>query len=93
MAGKFFVVTLNCAARPVPNDAIERMLGSYDWLRFSADTYYVYSQTVTNPMNVYALVKSVIHADDQVVVVEIQPQQRYGWTSQVAIEWFNKARA
>ena len=92
MAGSFYVVSLNCAARPVPNDAIERMLSSYDWLRFSGDTYYVYSATPTQPMNIYALVKAVLHAEDQVVVVEIKAEARYGWTSQVAIDWFNRPR-
>lgn len=93
MIGKYYVVTLNCGTRKVPNDAIERALAQpYDWLRFSPNCYFVYAYA-SSPQSIYNLLKPLLDAQDLILIVPIDPSPRYGWTSKLAVDWFNKFRA
>lgn len=94
MPGNYFVVTLNCGARNAPNDAIEAALAPpYDWLRFSRDSYYVYAPIGAFSLTIYSLLKPLLHADDLILVTQINGQERHGWVSVLAKEWFDRHRA
>jgi hypothetical protein len=91
MIGQFFVISLNCGPRKAPNAAIEKALSSYDWLRFSNDTYYVYAY-FSKPSEIYDIVKPLLHNADLILVTQTLPETRMGWTSKIAIDWFEKIR-
>lgn len=91
MLGKFYVITLNCSNRSVPNEAIERALEAYDWLRFAPDSYYVYTYTQTAE-TIYRIIKPILNEQDLILVGEIAVANRHGWASSIAVEWFQKPR-
>lgn len=91
MLGKFFVITINYKGG-IKTDAIQQALGSHDWLRFSSNTYYVYSYLLDATM-IYNIVRPVLDPKDDILVVEANVANRHGWASQVAVNWLKKARS
>lgn len=91
MLEQFFVVTINCGARKAPNGAVELALSGYDWLRFSRESYYVHAY-VAGPNEIYNMLKPILHSDDLILVVQVLPDTRMGWTSKIAVDWFEKFR-
>lgn len=92
MTGKFYVITFNCGVRLVPNEAIERALGiGHDWLRFSPHCYYAYATVDAGVL--YSVIRPLLHPEDLILVSEINPENRFGWVSQVAVEWLARSRA
>lgn len=93
MFGRYFVVTLNCGPRNPPNEAIEGALAPpFDWLRFSRDCYFVYAFG-SSASAIYNLLRPLLHSEDLILVSEVDAAQRYGWVSQLAVNWFTKYRA
>ena len=90
MSGKYYVITLNCS-KAVPNDAIERALGAYEWLRFAPNTYYAYTYA-TEATGLYNLLKPLLDANDFILVAEISIPNRHGWGAKIAADWFNQVR-
>ena len=91
MFGKFFIITINYKGG-LKSDAIQQALGAHDWLRFSANTYYVYSY-ILDASGIYNLVRPVLDPKDDIVVVEANLANRHGWASKVAVDWLKKARS
>ena len=90
MLGRFFVITINYKDG-LKNDAVQKALGAFDWMRFASNTYYVYSY-ITNAKALYDLIKPVLDPKDDVLVVEANLANRQGWASKVAVEWLQQAR-
>ena len=91
MAG-YYVVTLNCGTRAVPDEAIKTALGGQDdWLRFANGVYYVYSRW-SDAAGIYKSIKPLLHQDDFVLVSRTEAGDLYGWGSQIVVDWFAKTR-
>jgi hypothetical protein len=87
MTDKFYLLTVNTEGRPVPNDAIERVLApAKDWLRFSANVYFFRSGLEAEYW--FNLIRPGLHADDQLLVNEIMTENRQGWLKPLPLEWF-----
>ena len=91
MAG-YYIISVNCGTRPVPNDAIQNVLNAQeDWLRFGGDTYYVFSRVMT-ARQLYDQIKPVLHGDDFILVSNANVADLYGWGTQMVVDWFAKSR-
>ncbi|WP_374593477.1 hypothetical protein [Sphingosinicella sp.] len=91
MLGKFFAITLNYKDGP-RTEAIQKALSGYDWLRFSSNTYYVYSFSHDAKV-LYDLIRPLLGKTDDILVVELSIANRQGWASKIAVDWLQKARA
>ena len=90
MNGSVYAVLINSADRPVPNDRVEGVLnGAKNWLRYSRDIYFV--RTELDASAWYRRVRAVLHPDDLVMVIEANENNRMGWVTQLAREWFENA--
>lgn len=87
---KFFTIMLNCAARPVPNDKIQGVLdrASLDWLRYSPNQYLL--KFDGEAINIYSAIKPVLHSEDNLLVMEVNIANRWGWASKLATDWIRK---
>jgi hypothetical protein len=90
VAGKTYALLLSTGPRPVPVEIIQSKLdeAGLDWLRVKNDQYFVHGPESANP--IYELIKSILHANDTFVCVEVNLNNRYSWTVETVIDWFKK---
>jgi hypothetical protein len=87
----YFAVLINfMSSKPPPTEAIQARLDviTLDWLRLAVGQYIV--ATEQSAESIYSQIRSVIDQNDLILIVEVNPKNRFGWAQQVAIDWFNR---
>ena len=87
---KFYSIMLNTGGRAVPNDRIEHILDRVvsDWLRYASNQYIVAFEGEAAAL--YQDLKPILHADDQIVVVKLMLEDRWGWAGPIVTQWITK---
>lgn len=85
---KHYAVLINFhgSGRPL-SDEIERVLSATvpDWLRFAPGQYLV--ATALPAETIYSTIRPLLHANDLILVIEVNIQNRIGWGQQIAVDW------
>ena len=87
---KHYAVLLNTKGALPTNESIESALATVvtDWLRFAKGQYLVYTnhdaEAVSNA------VRPLLLAGDHIIVLEVNLGNRFGWASNLAINWIKK---
>ena len=73
--------------------SIERQLGSQgEWLRFSAFSWLYWTNSPADQISL--AVRTVLHADDSVMVIRVVPSEFAGWAPEWVWKWLqDKARS
>jgi hypothetical protein len=89
---KFFAILLGLkGVPPTPFETIERVLDkqTVDWLRLAGGQYIV-KGFGDHPEPIYDALKPILGASDNILVIEVNLANRYGWMAQIGIDWINK---
>ena len=86
---KFLHIAFNFYNRPVKTTELEPVFNkAFNWARYASNCWIV--NTDLTPQAWYNLLKPHLHADDSVLICEINLNNRYGYLPQNIVDWINQ---
>ena len=92
MAYKLYLVGFTWIKSPIKTEGLEPVFsGLGDWLRFSAHSWLVFTE---HPAQViYEQLRTHMHTEDSVLIVEVNPGNHFGWEPKWIWDWLNAKQA
>jgi hypothetical protein len=88
---KYLHVTVNCYARPVPEEQLTKLFDtSLDWIKYAPNCWILW--TTTSPQDWHPYIRRVLHEDDIFLICELNMENRQGWLPRRIWDWIRKER-
>jgi hypothetical protein len=92
MTALYLHLSFNFEGRDSPYAPLQEQLNNaLDWVRYAPNCYILY--TTTDAQTWYSRLKAIVHADDSILIVEINLTNRQGWLPKYVWDWINKDRS
>jgi hypothetical protein len=93
MAHRIYYIGINWESFPFPPpvDVVEKTLAPVgDWIRLNKFTWFI--STTYSSKEVYEMLRQVLTSVSQILVVKIDPTDRFGWAPQWVWDWIDSQR-